>query len=568
MMTEDETTIQVTLGFLDSCTEPGTGFLPAKTPLHTLPPPFSEISEACAELAGRYHGEGLDCRPWLDKLFAEKNPSWEQALTEADTGLLENLMTKTSLLCHAYRWQSVPTSKENYELESIKLPAGLEWLWTEIAKRLDVPRVGLFYTMICNNWKLEGVAPDSEYQVEDIGDKTIDLVHSWLNPPVHEELRTFVIAALNIEAKGSRILQSIKEIYDCILRQDGQEATYHLMKLSASILAINTSFNQSIKKTRLAPNHFLEYVQPTMIWLLDQGEGPLEGASGPQSCTIQILDSFFGVSRESGLGKLVLESRRYMLPQHRKLLKVMDGASPILRSFVEKAGSPRLLEAYNRCLALMKSWRVSHQKRGMMYIEADVASKSYVSTGLLVHDNEDKVGVFDRSMEDHIQATDACLLDGDWKGKEWSLNYLFRFLTEEQRALLASNTETIRVQAGEAIISQGELFPGLFELKSGTASVKKKAGQEEQVVDSLSVDEVFGEMSLVENLPASASIVADVDLEVQQVSLETVYDLINVHRDAEGGFYLALAQLISHRLRKSFPASGQKEQRQAVSAEA
>ena len=544
MMTEDETTIQVTLGFLDSCTEPGTGFLPAKAPLHTLAPPFAEVAQACSELTSHYHGERLDCRPWLDKLFAERNPLWEQALTEADTGYLENLMTKTSLLCHAYRWQSAPPSRENQQLSSIALPPGLEWLWTELAKGLDVPRVGMFYTLICNNWKLEGVAPDGEYQVEDIADKTIDLVHSWLNPPLHEELRSFASAALNIEAKGSRIIQSIKEIYDCILRRDGQEATYHLMKLSASILAINTSFNQSMKKARLAPNHFLDYVQPTMTWLLDHGDGPLDGASGPQSCTIQILYSFFGLSQESGSGKLILESRRYMLPQHRKLLKVMDGASPILRSFVEGAGSPRLLEAYNRCLALMKSWRVSRQEFGMTTIEADAPEA------------------------DHIQATEARLLEGDWKGKEWSLDYLFRFLTQEQRALLSANTEKIRVRAGEAIISQGELFPGLFELKSGTASVKKKAGSEDKVVDSLSVDEVFGEMSLVENLPASASIVADVDLEVQQVSLETVYDLINVHRDAEGGFYLALAQLISHRLRKSFPASGQKEQRQAVAAEA
>ena len=41
----------------------------------------------------------------------------------------------------------------------------------------------------------------------------------------------------------------------------------------------------------------------------------------------------------------------------------------------------------------------------------------------------------------------------------------------------------------------------------------------------------------------------EVDLEVAQVSLETVYDLINENRAAEGEFYLALAQLLSHRLR-------------------
>jgi CRP-like cAMP-binding protein len=105
---------------------------------------------------------------------------------------------------------------------------------------------------------------------------------------------------------------------------------------------------------------------------------------------------------------------------------------------------------------------------------------------------------------------------------------------------------------GEVIIQQGDLYPGLFELKSGSASVRKGQAGKEDLVDTIGVHEVFGEMSLVENLPASASIVADEDLKLRHLPLEKVYDLMNRHRDAEGGFYLALAQLISHRLRNAY----------------
>ncbi len=536
---------------LEAVQDVSVGFLPATAPLHTLPYPYEELSVACEKLAGRYHGLDQDCRPWLDELFTDPRPEWLSALETASDSLLENLMTKVSLLCHAYRWQRMPTPSENYALENIKLPTGLESLWSDLALRLGVPRVGNFYTMVANNWVLQGVAPGSRYKVEQLSDQTVDLVHSWLLPPLHEELRTFVVTALCIESRGAKILAHIKEIHDCVGRSDEQEATYHLTFLAATLLGITSDFNRSIKKARIAPHNFLTYVQPTMIWLLDHGDGPLEGASGPQSCTIQLLDSFLGVPRSSELGGLILKARAYMMPRHRQLLEVMDSAGEILREFVVRSASPRLLEAYNRCLSTMRAWRVSHQKRGAMYIEGDEAKsvEHYVSTGLVVQDDQNRTQVFEEMMEAHIEATQSRTLVSEWSGKERGLDYLFRFLSPSQRETLDRKTETLKVLAGESIISQGELFPGLFVLLNGSAEVIKKSEGRKFVVDAIRGGEIFGEMSLVENLPASASIVATEDLEVQQVSLETVYDLIEENREAEADFYLALAQLLSHRLR-------------------
>lgn len=527
------------------------GFLPLLSPLRQLPSPFEEISSACEQLAENYHGEGKDCRPWLERLFSQQRLEWSDALEDAGAHLLENLMTKVSLLCHAYRWQQMPTPPENYKLSEISLPPALDTLWSGLARRLDIPRVGNFYTMVCNNWSLRGVSPASRYAIEDVIDNRIDLVHSWLLPPMHEELRTFIVAALSIEARGAKILSHIKEVYDCISKGQEQEATYHLTFLSATLLGINADFNRAIKKARIQPRHFLTYVQPTMIWLLDHGDGPLEGASGPQSCTIQLLDSFLGVPRQSDLGHLIVKARAYMMPQHRRLLEAIDPAGAVLREFVTSSGAPRLLEAYNRCLSSMRAWRISHQKRGAMYIEGEKDNPvgHYVSTGLVVNDEENRTQLFEDMMECHIEATQSRTLTSEWNGRERSLDYLFRFLSPVQRHTLDQKTETISVAAGEAIISQGELFPGLFVLKNGTASVVKKVAGQERVIDQIHPDEVFGEMSLVENLPASASIVADLELQVQQVSLETVYDLIEEAREAESDFYLALAQLLSHRLR-------------------
>ncbi len=547
MLARYENVLCDSLQAIDDLTDPTTGFLPPRSPLVTLPPPYGELSEACEALPERYHGPQLDCRPWLQERFGQIRPEWLAALKDADRHLRENLMTRVSLLCHAYRWQRMPTPPECYRLESIVLPAGLEALWTRLAELLGIPRVGIFYTMVSNNWRLAGLEPGSPYQVDALHDGGLDLVHSWLLPPIHEELRTFVTTALLMESRGVKVLTRVKNVHECILGDNAQEATYHLTVLAAVILGLNASFNRAIKKSRIRPDHFLRYVQPTMIWLLDHGDGPLEGASGPQACTLQLLDSFLGIPRDTKLGSMILRARAFMLPAHRHLLERMDRAGEALRAYVLEAQAPRLLEAYNRCLSLMQAWRTSHQKRGALYIEGDSEQpvEHYVSTGLVVQDDAKRSQVFSRSMEEHIESTRRQVLENPWAGRERSLEYLFRFLTPQQRELLRRHTEVARFKAGESIISEGDLFPGLFALTSGTATVLKN----ENAVDSIAPHEVFGEMSLIENLPASASIVADVELEVEQVSLETVYDLIGDNREAEGEFYLALAQLLSHRLR-------------------
>ena len=534
------------IGRLDEALQLGSGFLPRHTPLHQLPPPFEAISQACQQLPERYHGAQLDCRPWLHQQFDQPYPQGSAALEQASLPTLEALMTQLSLLGHAYRWQRTPPGPSAYAATHVDLPLGLAELWGQVARRLQVPRVGLFYTMIACNWKLQGVEPDSPYRLEDLQDERLDLIHSWLLPPEHEALRTFVVSALLVEARGQAVLRCMRETYECLARDDAQEATFHLMVLSAHLLAIGSAFHRGIRTARLKPQHFSQLVQPTMVWLIDG----LEGASGPQCCTMQLLDSFFGVPRAGHIGQLLLQSRTYMLPRHRSLIEAVDGARDELRNFVARADSPRLLETFNRCLQLLQSWRQSHQQRGKLYIAA-ADDPPYVSTGLLVQDGQQKADHFERSMEEHMSSTRQRQLDNPWQGKEWSLDCLFRFLTREQRQQLARHTRRLRFAAGERIFSQGDLFPGLYVLRNGSATVLRRQGKEERVVGRLGVDEVFGEMSLVDNLPASASIVADVDLEVDQVPLEIVYDLMASQPQAEGGFYLALAQLISRRLRES-----------------
>lgn len=516
MLTADHTQIQIALGFLDTCTDPKTGFLPSKAPLHQLPEPFAQLTQACDELVTRYAGEESNCRAWLEQTFAHPREEWSAALKGADEALLDAVMTQTSLLCHAY----ICANANGIGLiDPAPVPAGLEQLWTETSRKLDVPKAGNFFALVTSNWRVDGVAPGSPYNFESVEGGATKVLFKWMPAALSDELDSFLGFFLGMEAKGHRLVETIRGVLDSIVKNNSQEVTYHLMVLSAHISALTADFNHAYQKSRSAPKEFTGLFQPTLVL------GEEEGASGLQSCSFQVLESFFALNAESEFGQAVVKARRLMNPERRNLLKVLDLTSVVVRQYVAATRQPRMLEAYNRCLSHLKTWRLLYVKRGS-----------------LLSLEERKTPI----------VTQAALLEGDYAGLEWSLDSLFRFLTEEQRATLAGHTKIVDFKAHETIINKGDLYPGLFELKSGSASVKKGQPGEEEVVDTIGVNEMFGEMSLVENLPASASIVADVDLQARHLSLETVYDLLNEHRDAEGGFYLALAQLISHRLRNAF----------------
>lgn len=515
-MIKDETQIQIALGFLDSCTEEKTGFLPGQTPTTLLEERFAGVAQASAGLVEHYHGPDSNCRPWLKESFDEFDSAWSDALKGADESLLVPLHEALSLLCHAYRCGNARASEP---LDNEALPVGLGQLWEQVSRALDVPTVGSYYSMLLSNWRLPGVDEGSDYDLDDLVKGEAQPLHTWLDSKASSEWSELLNLSLLIESKGKRFLDLVGELLGCVLRGNAQEATYRMMIFSAAILSLNSTFNRTYKRRKTSAVDSSEVIYSTLL----PAGGP--GASSLQSPTFQLLESVFGLDRESEWGQTVLEARRYMLSDHRKLLQVLDQTNPLLRRFVESARSPRLLDAYNRTLAHLKTWRLLYQRRGLLVSESEKATKI---------------------------TNQALPLEGDWKGTEWSLEFLFRFLTDDQRAILDKNMETIHYKAGEPIIQQGDLFPGLFVLKSGSASVKKATVHGEKVVDTVGPEELFGEMSLVENLPASASIVADVDLQAQQVSLETVYSLVDEHRDVEGGFYLALAQLISHRLRRVF----------------
>jgi len=87
---------------------------------------------------------------------------------------------------------------------------------------------------------------------------------------------------------------------------------------------------------------------------------------------------------------------------------------------------------------------------------------------------------------------------------------LFSTLTKKELQTLAKSSQERSYSAGTTIISQGDTGVGLYVIKSGKVKVVQATNPDraEEVLALIGPGDVLGEMSLLDDLPRSASAVA------------------------------------------------------------
>ena len=88
-----------------------------------------------------------------------------------------------------------------------------------------------------------------------------------------------------------------------------------------------------------------------------------------QSGIIPSLDALLGIRHgDDVLRSYLLEMRDYMPPAHRGFLEAVE-SGPSVRDYVERHGSAaRLVDAYNKCVALVHRFRATHLEYAAAYI--------------------------------------------------------------------------------------------------------------------------------------------------------------------------------------------------------
>ncbi len=109
----------------------------------------------------------------------------------------------------------------------------------------------------------------------------------------------------------------------------------------------------------------------------------------------------------------------------------------------------------------------------------------------------------------------------------------FALLDEEERTTLASQVEVVRHPAGHLLFSVGDPGESLYVIRTGVVEVfvKNDTGQR-IVLETAGPRDFFGEMSLLDGGPRTASVMVSEDLEALRVDRDDILRLLEKHPTA------------------------------------
>jgi CRP/FNR family cyclic AMP-dependent transcriptional regulator len=120
------------------------------------------------------------------------------------------------------------------------------------------------------------------------------------------------------------------------------------------------------------------------------------------------------------------------------------------------------------------------------------------------------------------------------------------YLTANDWALVADKAARMKFKAGDPIIQQGKRTHGIYLLLAGTASVHIPG---REIPPALGPGEVCGEISFLDEAPATVSVIAKDAVEAYYLDRPTLDSLFELFPHLGSRFYRSLAVSLSRRLR-------------------
>jgi CRP/FNR family transcriptional regulator, cyclic AMP receptor protein len=121
------------------------------------------------------------------------------------------------------------------------------------------------------------------------------------------------------------------------------------------------------------------------------------------------------------------------------------------------------------------------------------------------------------------------------------------FLTANDWALIADKAKCVEFKAGDTVIYRGKRNDGVYLIIRGTASVQIP-GQATAL--TIGPGEVCGEISFLDEQPATLNVVAKDAVETYYLDRATLQTLIELFPHLGSRFYHSLASSLSRRLRE------------------
>ena len=137
------------------------------------------------------------------------------------------------------------------------------------------------------------------------------------------------------------------------------------------------------------------------------------------------------------------------------------------------------------------------------------------------------------------------------------------YLTPNDWALIADKSVRMQFKPGESIVKKGKRTHGVYLLLKGTASVQLPT---QGTTPAIGPGEVCGEISFIDELPATADVVAKEAVEAYYLDRPTVQSLFELFPHLGSRFYRSLASSLSRRLRELIDPVGGSPVSPALSA--
>ena len=131
------------------------------------------------------------------------------------------------------------------------------------------------------------------------------------------------------------------------------------------------------------------------------------------------------------------------------------------------------------------------------------------------------------------------------------LDHAFTELTAEERSGLLEKAERLTFAPGEAIIKEGARIESFYVVAKGVVRVTHHfdGTVSAEFVGPRGPGEPLGEMSFVDGLGASATLVADGDVEILAIPGAGISEMMEADSTFAGRFYHSVLLTISRRLR-------------------
>jgi CRP-like cAMP-binding protein len=128
-----------------------------------------------------------------------------------------------------------------------------------------------------------------------------------------------------------------------------------------------------------------------------------------------------------------------------------------------------------------------------------------------------------------------------------SSKYGLVYLTSNDWTLVADKATRVSFRKGQTLIHRGKKSNGVYLLVKGTARVQVPS---QATSPEVGPGEICGEMSFLDDAPASANVIAQQEVEALYLDRATLESLFELFPHLASRFYRSLAINLSHRLRE------------------